>query len=53
MDLLLEQATTQTVQGNYELFGPYWGVNTLLISPNEILNAQIVRKVLSASEKGQ
>jgi hypothetical protein len=50
MDLHLQQAT---VHQNWELYGLYWGVNTLTISPGEILNPHMISTVLGASDEGK
>jgi hypothetical protein len=50
MGLFLEFAT---VQRNFELYGLYWAVNTLELSPREIMNPQMVTTVLTASEEGK
>lgn len=50
MDLYLKHATQRQ---DHKLFGLYWAVNTLMLSPGEILNPEMVRSVLSASEEGE
>ncbi|WP_282939949.1 FAD dependent oxidoreductase [Paenibacillus sp. RC67] len=50
MDLYLQLATTTQ---NWEQYGLYWAVNTLSVSPTEIMKPEIVKTVLSASEEGK
>ncbi|MED4956110.1 FAD-dependent monooxygenase [Paenibacillus macerans] len=50
MDLHLKYATEEQ---NFKLYGLYWAVNTLSLSPREMLNPHIVTAVLSASEEGR
>lgn len=50
LDLFLEYVT---ISNDWELVGLYWGVATLSISPNKILNASIVEKVLQSSNEGK
>nr|WP_309568629.1 hypothetical protein [Paenibacillus sp. sptzw28] len=50
MALFLKHAT---VQRSWELYGLYWAVNTLEISPSVIMNAQMVTTVLTASDEGK
>jgi 2-polyprenyl-6-methoxyphenol hydroxylase-like FAD-dependent oxidoreductase len=50
MDLHLKYATTEH---NFQLYGLYWAVNTLSLSPREMFNPQIVTAVLTASGEGQ
>lgn len=49
MDLYLKHAT---VQQNWDLYGLYWFVNSLLLSPREIINPQMVTTVLGSSDEG-
>ncbi|MGG0240402.1 FAD-dependent oxidoreductase [Bacillus rhizoplanae] len=50
MDLFLKHAT---IQRNFELYGLYWAVNTLSLSPRNIINSQMVTAVLTASDEGK
>ena len=50
MDLFL---TLATHQGNWELYGLYWAVNTLSVSPEKMLNPQRAADVLTATEEGR
>jgi len=50
MDLFLKLATSQ---GNWELYGLYWAVNTLSVSPEKMLNPQRATDVLTATEEGR
>ncbi|TDF95090.1 NAD(P)/FAD-dependent oxidoreductase [Paenibacillus piri] len=50
MDLLLKYIMTER---KLELYGLYWTVNTLSLSPRSILNAQTVGTVLNASVEGR
>ncbi len=50
LDLHLERATAGP---DFMLYGLYWGVNTLSLSPREMLNPELVRSVLAASEEGR
>ncbi|WP_051620480.1 FAD-dependent oxidoreductase [Paenibacillus sp. UNC451MF] len=50
MDLYLKHATTTQ---DWKLYGLYWAVNTLSISPSEIMKPQMVTTVLNASEEGK
>lgn len=50
MDLFLQYATTTQ---NWELNGLYWGVNTLSVSPSEVMKPELVKTVLSSTDEGQ
>ncbi|MDN4524980.1 FAD-dependent oxidoreductase [Fictibacillus fluitans] len=50
MDLYLKYATEKQ---DWKLYGLYWAVNTLSVSPRTIFNPQMVRTVLSSSSHGQ
>ncbi|MFB9324559.1 NAD(P)/FAD-dependent oxidoreductase [Paenibacillus aurantiacus] len=50
MELFLKQATSKP---DWRLYGLYWGVNTLSVSPRNIFNPQMVIEVLSASDEGK
>ncbi|WP_134682618.1 NAD(P)/FAD-dependent oxidoreductase [Brevibacillus migulae] len=50
MALFLKLATSQR---NWELYGLYWGVNTLSVSPEKMLNPQRAAAVLTATEEGR
>ncbi|MGG1575149.1 FAD-dependent oxidoreductase [Fictibacillus sp. NRS-1165] len=50
MDLYLKRATEEQ---DWKLYGTYWAVNTLSVSPQCILNPQTVTDVLSACPKGR
>lgn len=50
LDLHLERATAEP---DFKLFGLYWAVNTLSVSPREMLNPDLVTSVLSASDEGR
>jgi hypothetical protein len=49
MELFLKQATSKP---DWRLYGLYWGVNTLSISPRHIFNPQTAVQVLSSSDEG-
>lgn len=49
MDLFLKHAT---IEQDSQLYGLYWAVNTLAISPNAIMNPQMVMTILKASTDG-
>ncbi|MCZ8517186.1 FAD-dependent monooxygenase [Paenibacillus filicis] len=49
MELCLKHAT---MMRDFRLYGMYWAVNTLTVSPREIYDPQVVRDVLMASEEG-
>ncbi|MDO7486950.1 FAD dependent oxidoreductase [Peribacillus frigoritolerans] len=49
MELFLKQATSKP---DWRLYGLYWGVNTLSISPCHIFNPQTAVQVLSSSDEG-
>lgn len=50
MDMYLRHAT---IQRNFKLYGLYWAVNTLSLSPREIMNPQMVTTILTASDEGK
>ncbi|OPH60032.1 FAD dependent oxidoreductase [Paenibacillus ferrarius] len=50
MNLVLKEGTANH---NFKLFGLYWGVNSLSLPLHELLNPQIAKSVLEASEEGQ
>lgn len=50
MDLLLREAT---ITQNGQLYGLYWGVNSLSRSPRDIFQPQVVTELLSATEEGK
>ncbi|CAG7653844.1 FAD-dependent oxidoreductase [Paenibacillus allorhizosphaerae] len=50
MDLYLKHATTEQ---SWELYGLYWAVNTLSVSPDKILNPQMAATVLAATDEGR
>lgn len=50
MDLYLKHAISKP---DWQLYGLYWAVNTLSVSPRHILNPQTAVQVLSASEEGR
>ncbi|CAG7644405.1 Putative epoxidase LasC [Paenibacillus solanacearum] len=50
MDLYLKHAT---VTQSWELYGLYWAVNTLSVSPERILNPQMASTVLGATDEGR
>nr|WP_107728617.1 FAD-dependent monooxygenase [Desmospora activa] len=49
MDLYQKHAT---LQRNWDLYGLYWFVNSLFLSPREIINPEMVTAVLGASDEG-
>ncbi|MFC0216264.1 FAD-dependent oxidoreductase [Paenibacillus chartarius] len=49
MELLLKQAISKP---DWQLYGLYWAVNTLSLSPRHILNPETAVQVLSASDEG-
>lgn len=49
MDLYLKYATTER---NFELYGLYWSVNSLAISPDTIFNPKMVQTILTSSNEG-
>ncbi|MDM5197354.1 FAD dependent oxidoreductase [Fictibacillus enclensis] len=50
MDLYLKYATEKQ---DWKLYGLYWAVNTLSVSPRAIFNPEMVRTVLSSTPSGQ
>ncbi|TYP73040.1 NAD(P)/FAD-dependent oxidoreductase [Paenibacillus methanolicus] len=50
MELFLKQATSKP---DWRLYGLYWAVNTLTVSPRHIFNPQMVVEVLSDSDEGK
>ena len=50
MDMLLKEGT---VNRNFQLYGMYWGVNTLSVPLGELFNPQMIRAVLEASDEGK
>ncbi|WP_248925178.1 FAD-dependent oxidoreductase [Paenibacillus hamazuiensis] len=50
MELYLKHAVTKP---DWQLYGLYWAVNTLSVSPGKIFNPQMALEVLSASEEGR
>ncbi|UUZ84225.1 hypothetical protein LJK88_11130 [Paenibacillus sp. P26] len=50
MNLLLKEGT---VNGNSQLYGLYWGINTLSVPLGELFNPQMIRAVLDTSEEGK
>ncbi|MDQ0111197.1 FAD-dependent oxidoreductase [Paenibacillus harenae] len=50
MELCLKQATSKP---DWQLYGLYWAVNTLSVSPRHLLNPQTAIQVLSASDEGK
>ncbi|GAA0375089.1 FAD-dependent oxidoreductase [Bacillus horti] len=45
MDFVLKQSTEQA---NYEIYGLYWLVNSLFLSPSELFNSQMITSLLTA-----
>lgn len=50
MDLFLKYATTER---DFKLYGMYWAVNSLAISPHTIFDPQLVTTILTSSTEGQ
>jgi hypothetical protein len=50
MELYLKHATSKP---DWQLYGLYWAVNTLSVSPRHIFNPQTAIQVLSASDEGE
>jgi 2-polyprenyl-6-methoxyphenol hydroxylase-like FAD-dependent oxidoreductase len=50
MELCLKQATSKP---DWQLYGLYWAVNTLSLSPRHLFNPQTAVQVLSATEEGK
>lgn len=50
MDLFLKYATTER---DFKLYGMYWAVNSLAISPHTIFDPQLVKTILTSSNEGQ
>ncbi|MGO4275250.1 NAD(P)/FAD-dependent oxidoreductase, partial [Paenibacillus sp. TAF58] len=50
MELYLKHATSKP---DWQLYGLYWAVNTLSVSPSHIFNPQTALQVLSASDEGK
>lgn len=50
MDLLLKEGTANK---NFQLYGMYWGINTLAVPLGELFNPQMIRTVLEASDEGK
>ncbi|KQX51293.1 FAD-dependent oxidoreductase [Paenibacillus sp. Root444D2] len=50
MELYLKHATSKP---DWRLYGLYWAVNTLSVSPRHIFNPQTAVQVLSASDEGK
>jgi len=50
MELFLKHAVTKS---DWKLYGLYWAVNSLAVSPREIFNPQMALEVLSHTEEGR
>lgn len=50
MDLFLKYATTKR---DFKLYGMYWAVNSLAVSPCTIFDAQLVKTILTSSNEGK